>query len=78
MVALEQNGGVWVGGAHGRGRGIIRDYEKLNLAQELGWSVGQFTPKEIKNGEAAAWVKKMIANRKKTTTTTLRKTSTSP
>jgi very-short-patch-repair endonuclease len=31
-IGIEINGGVWSKGAHGRAWGIIRDYEKNNLA----------------------------------------------
>ena len=38
-VAVECEGGVWTGGAHGRGSGIARDIAKYNLAATLGWRV---------------------------------------
>lgn len=62
-IAVEQQGAVWTGGAHGRGTGITRDYTKLNLAQEQGWVVGQFTPTEVKSGKAAAWVLRVMERR---------------
>lgn len=55
-LALEIQGGVWVGGKHGRGSGILRDYEKLNLAASRGWRVLQFTPDQA--GEAVAFLEK--------------------
>lgn len=48
-LAVEIQGGVWSGGAHGRPNGIVRDYEKLNLAVLHGWSVLQFDTKSIHN-----------------------------
>ena len=35
------NGGVWKRGRHNRGTGYIKDLEKLNAAQILGWIVGK-------------------------------------
>lgn len=46
-VALEINGGVWTFGRHTRGKGYLRDMEKLNLAQMDGWIVLQCTPQTI-------------------------------
>ena len=42
-VAIELNGGVWARMGHSTGSGITRDYEKLNLAQSLGWRVFQLS-----------------------------------
>ena len=38
-VAVEVNGGIWTGGGHSSGKGLLRDYEKLNLAQSQGYYV---------------------------------------
>jgi len=38
-TAIEINGGVWSGGRHVRGAGYLRDREKINAAQMLGWQV---------------------------------------
>lgn len=46
-VGLEVDGGVWVGGAHGRGTGILRDQLKTNLAASLGWRILRTTPKDL-------------------------------
>lgn len=58
-IALEVQGGVWTGGKHGRGAGIVKDHEKLNAAQALGWRVIQLTPGQVKKGELLAWLKEM-------------------
>lgn len=42
-VAIEINGGIWSIGKHSTGKGLMRDYEKLNLAQALGWVVFQLS-----------------------------------
>lgn len=55
-VAVEIQGGVWAGGgdgkpgAHGRGSGILRDYEKANDAAALGWWVLHYTPEQVVRG----------------------------
>ena len=48
-----------VGGKHGRGSGIVKDYEKLNHAQALGWTVLQLTPQQVENGELEKWLRKL-------------------
>lgn len=51
-VIVEQNGGIWRKGGHSSGRGLLRDYEKLNLAQVLGWRYLVYTPAQLSSGEA--------------------------
>ena len=51
-TAIEINGGIWSGGRHIRGAGYLRDREKVNAAQMLGWKVfelgtGQVTPANV-------------------------------
>lgn len=59
-IAIEVQGGTWSGGAHGRGSGIERDYEKINAAQILGWTVLQFSTTMIKSGEALEAIEKIL------------------
>ena len=42
-VAIELQGGTWIGGAHTRGTGYNRDCHKLNDAQLAGWILLWFT-----------------------------------
>lgn len=53
-IALEVDGGIWVGGAHGRGSGILRDQEKRNLATVQGWAVYHCVPKTLMADETVA------------------------
>jgi very-short-patch-repair endonuclease len=46
-VGLEVDGGIWTGGAHGRGTGILRDQTKTNLAAGLGWRILRCTPSKL-------------------------------
>jgi hypothetical protein len=46
-VAVELQGGVFSGGRHSRGYGIVGDYEKSNEAIFHGWVVIQLSAKQI-------------------------------
>lgn len=41
-LAAEFHGGVWIRGGHSRGKGQQKDFDKLNAAIALGWTVLQF------------------------------------
>ena len=51
MVAVEIDGGVWSQGRHSRGDGMLKDNEKINTAQTMGYIVLRFTPQQVKDGE---------------------------
>ena len=55
-LLLEVQGGVWTGGKHGRGSGILKDHEKLNLASANGFRTIQVSATTIKNGLAVLWI----------------------
>ena len=61
-LLIEVNGGTYNGGAHGRGVGINRDYEKNNLAQIGGWRVLSFDTKMVKSGEALNVTEQILTN----------------
>lgn len=46
-VAIELNGQIWQKAGHSSGTGLLRDYEKLNLAQMQGYCVFQLAGKMI-------------------------------
>lgn len=56
-VAIELNGQTWRLGGHSSGSGLQRDYEKLNLAQSLGWCVFQLSSQMITED----WLSKIAA-----------------
>ncbi len=51
-VAVEIEGGNWVGGRHTRGAAFEKDAEKYNTAVLLGWLVLRFTPSMVKRDPA--------------------------
>lgn len=60
LIAVEVEGGIWVGGRHVRGEGYEADCEKYNEAQLAGWMVLRFTPGMIKRGKAGDVIEKAI------------------
>ena len=59
-LLVEINGGTFNGGAHSRGVGLNRDYEKGNLAVVNNWRVLSFDTKQVKSGAALEVVEKLI------------------
>lgn len=45
-IAIEIDGGVWVGGRHNNPTGYLGDLDKFNAAATMGWVVLKFTPKQ--------------------------------
>ncbi len=43
-LAIEIEGDVFINERHTRGTGYIRDMEKYNIAQIMGWTVLRYTP----------------------------------
>lgn len=60
LVALEIQGAIYTGGRHTRGPALVKEYEKLNEAQMLGWKVLLVTPQQVNSGEAFALVKRAL------------------
>lgn len=50
-VALEVEGGVWTGGRHVRGKGMIEDMEKYNAATLRNWRLLRVTPSQLCTAE---------------------------
>ncbi len=61
-VAVEIEGGTWISGRHNRGSGFIKDMEKYNHAALLGWRVLRFTPQQVLDGSAIAFIKRVLDN----------------
>jgi very-short-patch-repair endonuclease len=59
-LAVEVEGGTWVGGRHVRPEGFKRDCQKYAEAALLGFTVLRFTTEQIKNGEALEYVLRFL------------------
>ncbi len=46
-VALEVDGGIWVGGRHNRGAAMKAQWEKENTAVCMGWRILKVEPKDM-------------------------------
>lgn len=46
-IALEIEGGIFVGGRHSRGAGMQADFTKYNEAALLGWRIFKCVPKDL-------------------------------
>lgn len=58
-VAVEIEGGAYVAGRHSRGAGFEADIEKYAEAACLGWTVLRALPKHVRDGTAAAWLRRI-------------------
>jgi very-short-patch-repair endonuclease len=61
-LACEVEGGTWIHGRHTRGAGFTADCEKYNEAAADGWTVIRVTAEQIDNGQAVAWLGRVLAH----------------
>jgi very-short-patch-repair endonuclease len=59
-VALELEGGTWIGGRHNRGQGYENDCEKYSEAAIRGWKVIRATGRMVKDGTAIELLKRAL------------------
>lgn len=57
FLAVEVQGGIWTGGRHSRGSGLVKEHEKLNAAAVLGWRILYCTPQQVQTLEFARTIK---------------------
>ena len=57
-LAVEIEGGGWIGGGHNTGAGFASDIQKYHNAMRLGWNIYRCDGRLVKSGEAA----KLIAS----------------
>ena len=62
LVAIEIEGGTWVGGRHTRPAGFHKDCEKYNEATLCGWTIFRLTPQMI-NGDFIEQIQDFILER---------------
>lgn len=60
LVALEVEGGTWIGGAHNRGGHFESDADKYNEAALLGWKVLRVTTDMVNDGRALGFVQRAL------------------
>ena len=48
-LAVEIQGGTWIKGGHNSGYGVTADYEKLRVAQRMGWRVLPYSTQDCKD-----------------------------
>ena len=60
-ILVEVEGGVWSGGKHGRGSGIVKDIEKHNAATVLGYRVLRYTPDMVEKGLAIEQIQRILS-----------------
>jgi very-short-patch-repair endonuclease len=62
-LAVEVEGGTFIGGRHNRGRAFEGDAEKYNAAAVAGWLVLRVTTDMVEDGRAVATVERAFAAR---------------
>lgn len=59
-LAIEVEGGAFVGGRHTRGPGFEMDIRKYDAGMRLGWTIYRCTPATIKDGTAARTISVLV------------------
>ena len=66
LLGVELDGGIFAAengteaGRHARGAGRVKDFEKRNAAAELGWFVLCYGPPQVRTGEAAIQIERLV------------------
>jgi hypothetical protein len=61
-LALEVEGGTFVGGRHTRGSGFAKDLEKYNTAAAMGWRLIRVVPRELESPQTIDWIKACLTS----------------
>lgn len=59
-IALEIEGGGWIGGKHTTGKGFADDLEKYDAAMRLGWIIYRCDGAMVKTGRALQTIELLI------------------
>ena len=62
MVAVEVEGGTWIGGRHTNPKGFEADTEKYNTAESMGWHVLRILPDRLCTKQTMDLINKTIQN----------------
>jgi len=60
LLAVEVEGGAFVGGRHTQGRAFEADCEKYDEAILMGWRVIRVTPRMIRDGKAIHYIQSLL------------------
>lgn len=60
-LAVELEGGIWIRGAHTRGRGYEKDMAKYNRAAVLGWTLIRMTPRQALRPESLELIRAALS-----------------
>lgn len=60
-LAVEIEGGIWIGGRHIRSASFLKDVEKYNTLALHGFWLLRFTPQQIQSGEAVTVIEKWFS-----------------
>lgn len=60
LVALEVQGGIFIGGGHSRGGYLLKEHEKRNEAAAAGWRILYCVPKELCIQETIDLIKRAL------------------
>lgn len=60
QVALEEQGGLFIGGRHSRGAALLGEHEKLNAAARAGYRIVFATPQNICSKEMLDTLKALL------------------
>lgn len=60
LVCVECEGGQFIQGRHTRGAGSEKDMEKYAELVIAGYRLLRVSPRQIKNGQAAGWIRRLL------------------
>lgn len=63
-IAIEVEGGVWIGGRHTSPKGFLGDIEKYNTATVMGWKVLRTIPDELCSNATLDMIRNIIKQSK--------------
>jgi len=65
-LALEVQGGIFTNGRHTRGAALLKEWEKLNTAAEMGWRIVFCQPSDLMKTETIEMLKRCMLKQTET------------